>query len=34
MASKFISQMVLDNGIKPPKAGASGYRVKHCPGLY
>jgi integrase len=34
MAAKFISQMVLDNGVRPPKAGAVRYRVKHCKGLY
>jgi integrase len=32
--SKYINQMILDNGIRPPKAGETTYRVKHCAGLY
>jgi integrase len=34
MASKFVNQMTLDNGIRPPKSGAVAYRVRHCKGLY
>jgi integrase len=34
MASKFVNQLSLDNGIRPPKTGATVYRVKHCKGLY
>jgi integrase len=34
VATKFVNQMSLSNGIKPPKTGAVTYRVKHCPGLY
>jgi integrase len=34
MASKFVNQMTLDNGIRPPKSGVVAYRVRHCKGLY
>jgi integrase len=34
MASKFVNQMTIDNGIRPPKGGAVRYRVRHAPGLY
>jgi integrase len=34
MASKFVNQMTLDNGIRPPKSGTVTYRVKHLKGLY
>jgi integrase len=34
MASRFVNQMVLDNGIRPPKTGSVRYRVRHCAGLY
>jgi hypothetical protein len=30
----YINQMILENGIRPPKTGRVGYRVRHCPGLY
>lgn len=30
----YVNQMILDRGIKPPKAGRATLRVKHCPGLY
>jgi len=31
---KYVSQMLLDRGIRPPKAGRETWRVKQCPGLY
>jgi integrase len=31
---KYVNQMILDRGIKPPKAGRDTWRVKQCPGLY
>jgi integrase len=34
MATKFVNQMTLNNGIRPPKVGAVRYRVRHCAGLY
>jgi integrase len=34
VATKFVNQMTLENGIKPPKSGAVTYRVKHLKGLY
>ena len=34
MAAQYVNQMILDRGIKPPKAGRLSLRVKRCPGLY
>jgi integrase len=34
MATKYVNQMVLNNGIRPPKSGAVRFRVRHCPSLY
>jgi integrase len=30
----FVTQMLLNNGIRPPRSGRKSYRVRHCPALY
>jgi integrase len=34
MMAQYVNQMILDNGIRPPKTGRASLRVKHCKGLY
>jgi len=34
MMAQYVNQMILDNGIKPPKTGRVSLRVKHYKGLY